>query len=459
MSKKSYSIYHYIYKGPVINLYFRLNNSTVYSKENKDCNNWTQEIVVIIEYDIAKHESITELNRYCRRDLLIIQGIITFFTGIPLTVYNSPMSENTSMPIEIECELVNEHLSIEEQDFTIDLEIMLKHIERDSGLIVTLLDRWRKALYLKCESEDADLFFDEAILTFFHIFETLGESCTKELKANLEKNIDTKLEEYFQIIFFNEEKAQQEVNQNKKAFYKMLVEGYLNLSVKIKYFLNKYNMLDENVSDFVDNMIKTRNKIAHGRIIRKQKFIWPLSPFLSFSFDAYNDVENLVYMTAEMISKYIGIQRWEADWKIVKDNLLPAKEFIKQFFDNKLKINNFNSQMLFDGNEYNITWNTIFIHYVKNPSIDFLNKIEEKLKTYFIDTNLDEEKAADLFNISILFADSADQEIRMKAIENIYTIIDKRWYGWSNYRDVYSYLDFYNVKIDWYKKYLFGEES
>lgn len=371
MSKKSYSIYHYIYKGPVISLYFRLNNSTVYSKENKDCDNWTQEIVVIIEYDIAEHESITELNRYCRRDLLIIQGIITFFTGIPLTVYNSPMSENTSMPIEIECEFVNEHLSIEEQDFTIDLEIMLKHIERDSGLIVTLLDRWRKALYLKCESEDADLFFDEAILTFFHIFETLGESCTKELKANLEKNIDTKLEEYFQIIFFNEEKAQQEVNQNKKAFYKMLVEGYLNLSVKIKYFLNKYNMLDENVSDFVDNMIKTRNKIAHGRIIRKQKFIWPLSPFLSFSFDAYNDVENLVYMTAEMISKYIGIQRWEADWKIVKDNLLPAKEFIKQFFDNKLKINNFNSQMLFDGNEYNITWNTIFIHYVKIPVLIF----------------------------------------------------------------------------------------
>lgn len=88
-----------------------------------------------------------------------------------------------------------------------------------------------------------------------------------------------------------------------------------------------------------------------------------------------------------------------------------------------------------------------------------MNKIEEKLKTCFIDTNLDEEKAADLFNISILFADSADQEIRIKAIENIYTIIDKRWYGWSNYRDVYSYLDFYNVKIDWYKKYLFGEES
>ena len=101
MSKKSYSIYHYIYKGPVISLYFRLNNSTVYSKENKDCDNWTQEIVVIIEYDIAEHESITELNRYCRRDLLIIQGIITFFTGIPLTVYNSPMSENTSYSLTV----------------------------------------------------------------------------------------------------------------------------------------------------------------------------------------------------------------------------------------------------------------------------------------------------------------------------------------------------------------------
>ena len=55
-------------------------------------------------------------------------------------------------------------------DYSGDLLIMLDRLNKEPELIITLLDRWRKAIYLKEKSYDADLYYDEATLSFFHIF-------------------------------------------------------------------------------------------------------------------------------------------------------------------------------------------------------------------------------------------------------------------------------------------------
>lgn len=52
-------------------------------------------------------------------------------------------------------------------DYTSDLEILLKKLDKEPELTISLLDRWRKAIYLKAESCDADLYYDEATLSFF----------------------------------------------------------------------------------------------------------------------------------------------------------------------------------------------------------------------------------------------------------------------------------------------------
>lgn len=114
--------------------------------------------------------------------------------------------------------------------------------------------------------------------------------------------------------------------------------------------------------------------------------------------------------------------------------------------------------MLFDGNKYNLTWRTIFNHYIKNPKKAFLKKIEEKLKDCFVEMDINKEKAPDIFNISLLFSDSDDSDIKDKAIENIKVIISNHWYGWSNFKDAYSYLDFYDVDLKWYKEFLDAKE-
>lgn len=458
MPKVAYSQYFYACEALNINIYFEFNNSIIFNtgKEiithdgvfSEKCS----EITVITECELEEYNGVIETSRYCRGEILTIQGIISFFTGFPLTVYNSCNSSVGLTPVQYHKQDI--HLKIENIDFTSDLIKMLERINEEPRLITTLLDRWRKAIYLKSESGDADLYYDEATLSFFHILELCGECTGEEVKYKLGKNIENMLEQHFKSYYLSENQVKQMVGQNKKPISSILIGDYLNLAIKIKYYLEKYKMLDDNVAFFVDNMIKIRNAIAHGRITYQDKFIWPLPPFFNLAKDSYENIEFLFFMTAVMISKYIGINCWEKEWEEAKAYLLPPKDIVESFLDERLIIEDFNVEMLFKGNIYNITWRTIFNHYIKNPKTTFLEKIEKKLKNYFMETQIDEEKAPDIFNISLLFADSADSNLKDKAIENIENIITYQWYGWSDLKDAYSYLDFYNVDIKWYKEFL-----
>lgn len=458
MPEVAYSQYFYACEALNIDVYFEFNNSIIFNtgKEiithnglsSKKCS----ELTVITECELEQYNGPAEISRYCRGAILTIQGIISFFTGFPLTVYNSCESSAGLTPVQYHKQ--DTHLKIEGVDFTSDLVKMLERINEEPELITTLLDRWRKAIYLKSESCDADLYYDEATLSFFHIFELFGECIGEELKCKLEKNIENMLEKHFKLYYLSETQVKQMVGQNKKTISSILIGDYLNLSIKIKCYLEKYKILDDNVAFFIDNMIKIRNAIAHGRITYQDKFIWPLPPFFNLAKDSYENMDFLFFMTAVMISKYIGISCWEEEWEEAKVYLLPPKVIIENFLDEKLIIEEFNGEMLFIGNQYNITWRTIFNHYLKNPKAAFLEKLEKKLKTYFMEIHIDEEKAPDTFNISLLFADSNDKCLKDKAIENIETIIIHQWYGWSNFKDAYSYLDFYNVNVKWYKEFL-----
>ena len=64
------------------------------------------------------------------------------------------------------------------------------------------------------------------------------------------------MEKHFQLLYFNETQVEQMTQQNRKAVTSILIGSNLNLSAKIKYFLEKHELLDDNVSFFIDNMIK-----------------------------------------------------------------------------------------------------------------------------------------------------------------------------------------------------------
>lgn len=440
-----------------INVYFEYNNSVVFTTskktmvhnglELKSC----KELKIVSSCEIEQYQGPAEVNRYFREDNLVIQGIISFFTGVPLTVYHSNGGSGGVTPIEYKKQKT--HLIIEKVDYTDDLLILLKRLKEEPELIITLLDRWRKAIYLKDQSSDADLFYDEATLSFFHILELFGEKVNNELKIKLEANLEKMLYEHFKNYYFSDMQIKQMVNQNKKAVNSILIGDYLTLSIKVKYFLEKYKMLDDNVSFFIDSMIKIRNAIAHGRITYKKEFMWPLSPFFNQAKDSYENIEFLIFLTAEMISQYIGIKCWNKEWNETKNYLMPPEHTILSFLDGDIKISN-DIQELVKGNRYNITWRTLFNYYIKNHKKEIRERIENATSEEFLKLVINQENAPDMYNISLVFADSEKDEIRNKAIDNIKLIIKNNWMPWSNVKDANTYLEFYSVDAKWYKSFL-----
>ncbi|WP_285947289.1 hypothetical protein, partial [Thomasclavelia cocleata] len=322
MSIMSYSQHYYNCVANNIEVYFEYNNSVVFDtgKEtitSDGCNTYKcKELSVITKCELEQYGGPSETHRYSRGDNLVIQGIITFFTGNPLTVYHSNKSSGGVTPIEYEKQEI--HIKIDDVDYSGDLLIMLDRLNKEPELIITLLDRWRKAIYLKEESYDADLYYDEATLSFFHIFELFGESIAYELKSKLENNIESMLYQHFKSYYYSESQTKQMVEQNRKSVNSLLIGDFLNLAIKVKYFLEKYELLDDNVAFFKSyssslgiREIKVRNTIAHGRITYQKVFLWPLSPFFNLSKDSYENIEFLFFLSAVMISKYIGISCWE----------------------------------------------------------------------------------------------------------------------------------------------------
>lgn len=445
-----------------IDTYFEYGNSVVFSTNEKtivddgigaiSC----AKLTVISECMVEQYQGLSEVDRYFRGENLVIQGIISFFTGLPLTVYHSNSSTRGIEPIVYKKQKT--HLSIEGIDYTSDLEILLRKLAEEPELIITLLDRWRKAIYLKSESNDADLFYDEATLSFFHILELFGDTVNKELKTKLEKNIENMMQQHFANYYFNDIQIKQLVDQNKKAVNGLLIGDFLSLSVKVKYFLEKYDLLDDNISYFIDNMIKVRNAIAHGRITYQKAFIWPLPPFFSLAKDSYENIDFLLFLTAVMISRYVGIKCWETEWSETKNYLMPSQQIMTSFLEGKIYFEKDAKIALMKGNKYNITWRTIFNYYVKKHNKEIRKEIELVVAKPFMDTFVNEENAPDIFNISLILADSEDRDIQEKAIENIKLIIKNDWHTWLNVRDAKIYLEFYSVDVVWYKKFLDSKE-
>ena len=62
--------------------------------------------------------------------------------------------------------------------------------------------------------------------------------------------------------------------------------------------------------------------------------------------DSYENINFLFFLSAEMISKYIGISCWEKEWNEAKEFLMPPNHVISAFLENSLVIDNFNYGML-----------------------------------------------------------------------------------------------------------------
>lgn len=110
---------------------------------------------------------------------------MSYFTGILFTVYQLTQSEQafvdekTKLPVEG----TRRVFLFKGNYYSNDLNVLLEQLEKreSKSLVITLLNRWRKALYMENESE-VNTFHDEAILTHFHTFELLVGYYYEDLK-------------------------------------------------------------------------------------------------------------------------------------------------------------------------------------------------------------------------------------------------------------------------------------
>ena len=129
MSIMSYSQHYYNCEANNIEVYFEYNNSVVFDTKKETitgdgCNIYNcKELSVITKCELEQYSGPLETQRYSRGDNLVIQGIITFFTGIPLTVYHSNNVSGGITPIEYEKQEI--HIKIDDVDYSSDLIIML----------------------------------------------------------------------------------------------------------------------------------------------------------------------------------------------------------------------------------------------------------------------------------------------------------------------------------------------
>jgi hypothetical protein len=345
-------------------------------------------------------------------------------------------------------------LTVNNIDYTDDVKKVLRHLDVERNLIISLLDRWRKATYLMEESCDANLYHDEAILNFFHILELFAETKSVKINHNLKLHITEFLNSYFESNFFLSEGQTKEKVQSKLSILKeVLIKEEFSIGHKIKFFLKEYDLLDSNVSYLIDRTIKVRNAIAHGRLIYKEKMIWPLPPFFYLTEDSYDLLYELQILSAKMIATYLEISCWDYEWNDLKKQLLPPDNILEKFLDNPEVFPEIDNDSLCIGNIYNITWNTIFQHYIINRKKFSLNKLLA-LKRHLIATEVNEDNGGLLFNISVVLCDCEDIEVANKSKSNVIKIKEHNWYNWSNYKDAFRFLEYNNIPVIWYKEYL-----
>lgn len=95
MAVVTYGQYFYDCELNSIDIYFEYGNSVVFSTGKKTTAHdgiktiKCAELTVISKCPVEQYQGPFEVKRYFRGENLVIQGIISFFTGLPLTIYHS----------------------------------------------------------------------------------------------------------------------------------------------------------------------------------------------------------------------------------------------------------------------------------------------------------------------------------------------------------------------------------
>lgn len=403
--------------------------------------------IISIDTSVKDFESVTDAAAHARPMFLIILDILSLFLDRPMTPFDTGYQTSFVTIKEEKAKRIDTTFVIGEEDISNSLTNFLRQLnEVDSNkqkFFYSLMDRWRKAVYMQNVSEDSQEYDDEAVIAYFHVLELLAEEHSRELGLLIKEKIENSLIDIYGGIMQFEGNYLHSLIASKKQLNNQLILSDLPVAGKILYALGKLGVMSKRLKYFIGNWIKDRNNVAHGRRVYQDRIIFPVPPF--FPNARINDytLNTLRYLTAHVICvATAGIDIHEERWEEEHNMLIPTPEEIKSFVsDNRHK--ELTNEQFVNGNLYNINPGSIS-WYLVDKKIKHQEGISV-LRDFLMNIDLnDSDQVNQIVIAAVILADFVDEELRAICEQVIVEAYKNRWHPFINLRELLSFLEYNN---------------
>jgi len=413
-------------------------------------------LVIEIWTQLDDIEPVKNVYIYTRPTILIVLSVISYLSDHPLTIYEAFSMEaritSDEKPNKVEVSKIVHNQIDRSRDLIRILEAIYIKKEGIDEFLASVLSRWHKARYLE-EQSDASLYYEEGFLVYFHIIELFSNYYSKEQIDEAQDQIEKFVKDLLlNTLKLRDNYLDQVAKEKHKAVRSILLsDGQIPITSKICYFLDRVELLDLKTQYFVEQLVKIRNTIAHGRRVNHKKLSYPLPPFLSINSDVEKFIIEIRVFTARIIGAHLSIETWSDVWTDIHHWLHPPPEYVKKFIKN----NSFKSitptdfiEGTIDGVRPSSLVENFLFQKIK------LRELEVGLKLFLLDVEVDQDNAFEIFEAAIILADSQDENLSDRCRSIVADVHKNKLVWYSNIKDILRKIEQQEVKLVWFREWI-----
>lgn len=395
-------------------------------------------LCVSIEIQLDDFESVSDGAAYARPRLLIVLGILTFLTQELFTPFEFYSNSTVVGSLKIS---KRKKFKFNKSNYLPDFNkieaFTVSQNENDKRLFYSLIDRYRKALYLEKESEENMIHDDEVLLSHFHILELLSTKYYTKQKQLAAQSIKQFSENILKNIYLLEGNHLQSEHSSKSKLVESIFISELPVASKVMFMFQEQGILTHRLKAFISDLVKDRNSVAHGRQVYQERVIFPVPPFFPLIRNREYSFEMLRILSGRAIALFLNLDHLDEEW--CEFDLPPSIDELNKFISEKrfykIKIDDF-----YAGNDNDITPYTIVYHLLSKKlkvkdAIDALSDIILKYRKI-------EDEITQIVLAVVLIVDDASGKLKEKCIEIIKLSSENRWLPDFKMRDVLYYLEY-----------------
>lgn len=399
-------------------------------------------LCISIEIQLDEFESVLDGAEFARPRLLIILGILTFLTQ-ELFTSSSFFSSSTVVGELYKPDIKKSKFKFNKINFINDLKIIVAFVNSDQKddkrLFYSLIDRYRKALFLEEESKNNMIHDDEVLLSHFHILELLSTKYSIKQKQLVSKSIKLFSENLLKDIYLLEGNQLQSEQSSKSKLVESLFISELPVASKIMFMFQAQGVLTHRLKSFISDLIKDRNSVAHGRQVYQERVIFPVPPFFPLIRNREYSFEMLRILSGRAISLFIGLENLEEEWIDLEESLVPSIDELNTFISEK-RFDKITTADFYAGSDTSITPYTI-AYYLLNKKLKVENAIPV-LSNLILKYREIEDEIRQLILSVILIADVSKYELKENCIDIIKLSSKNGWLPNFKMRDVLYHLEY-----------------